>query len=92
MDVINIPALNIHAPNTIMDCQHYLQCCMISKINIKNDMGKNLVNKGKLDVGYRIVKIKTKNVTNKKFNDIKKYLIDSSKDMRVEYLVVSFCI
>ena len=62
--------------------------CIIKNIKSNTDFGKTFMGKCKLSVGYRITKIKTSKVVNKKYQSIIKMLEQSGKDMRVQYLVV----
>ena len=60
--------------------------CIIRKIKAAHR--QVLKNKCKLSSGYRIKQIKTSKMINKKHSDIVRYLKESCKDLRVQYLII----
>eukprot|EP01083_Nonionella_stella_P078224 213937_1 len=63
-------------------------CIIKTLLQSNTEIGKALKKKCALSPGYRVTAVKTMKVINKKLNQIKQVLIESAKDLRVQYLVV----
>eukprot|EP01084_Bolivina_argentea_P013209 24768_1 len=61
---------------------------IISSIDCNNEDAQILIKKSNIKVGYRVSKVKSINVINKKYTDILKLIKRASNDLRIEYSIL----